>query len=915
MEIKLIEVFDDADVLGKLENLEKVLAGIEQEAASTGQVLSESLRKSDEAANALSLALQQSAVRLGEQAQATASNQKNLSAWRAALNQTIMGTQIAGRSVGEWKESLGALSGSMRSATGTTTAMTGAARIFNTVLKASPIGIIIAAVISLIAYFSKFQGAVDILSAVMAGFNAVLDEITDRVATVGAAVAKFLTGDFEGGMNDLKDAASGLGGALLEAAESAYNLERRLQALRDAQIKASVSFAASRAEIERLRAEADRDGVSTQKRLSLLQEASRIEAGILQKRAELARENRDINVEKYEQERLKLEDLIRSEASAEEIATQRRKLERERFAASVEDRQAVADAEIALIEAETEINTQRIESEEKIKAVRKKAAEERKKQLEEEKKLLEEVSAALAKLNAEVAPAGIESDLAAVNKKYDDLLILSEKALEKLNKIQKRRALTPAELSQVDRLLELRNEIEAKRLSELLDVATEYAEKDIQVAEKVLEGKRKLEEADRQRVIDALKFRKDQADREIELAEVQASVVVKRLQSQGAAEQKVQEAQEQFAEEFQARRLQNAIDFNKELLLIEINPERRSEILKELQILEAQLAALDVEGKKKKRKPLTIWELLGVENPDIQDGIKAAANQVISAIEQVTEAAEKAADRRVEAVDKEVQALEDRLKAEIEAGEKGNANNRALIESELSAKRNAQQKALAEQAKARRASAALETAQQAASLITAASNIFASLSSIKIIGIPLAIGLISTMFGAFVTAKVRANQLAQAPKLRKGKRIEGRSHEQGGEEHYGVDGRRYEVEAKEWVIGTEPSREHDSFLAKLNAGKYRGIDLERALANSDSYTPPLGHGTSKRIEREREKTVSAQESRQERAMKAAYMAAAQMTVEAIERRPVVYPAGDYVVEYKEGNKRVKKRVKKARLDS
>lgn len=915
MEIKLIETFDDADVLAKLEKLETVLAGIEQEAAGTGQVLSESLKKADEAANSLSVALQNSSARIAEQAQAANSNQKNLSAWRSALNQTIMGTQIAGRSVGEWKESLGSLSGSMRSATGTTTAMTGAARIFNTVLKASPIGIIIAAVISLIAYFSKFQGAVDILSAVIAGFNAVLDEITDRVATVGAAIVKFLNGDFEGGMNDLKDAASGLGGALLEAAEAAYNLERRMQALRDAQIKASVSFAASRAEIERLRAEADRDGVSTQKRLALLQEASRIEAQILQQRADLARENRDINVEKYEKERLKLEDLIRSEASAEEIATQRRKLERERFAASVEDRQAVADAEIALIEAQSEINAQRIESEEKLKAVRKKAAEERKKQLEEEKKLLDEVSAALAKLNAEVAPSGIESDLAAVNKKYDDLLKLSEKALENLTKIQKRRALTPGELAQVDRLLELRNEIESKRLSELLDVTVEYADKDIEANAKLIEGKRKLEEADRQRAVDALKFKKDQADREIELAEVQASVVIKRLEARGASEQQVQEVQEQFAEEFQARRLQNAIDFNKELLAIEVNPQRRSELLKELQILEAQLAALDVEGKKKKRRPLSIWELLGVENPDIQNGIKAAADQVISAIEQVTDAAEKAAQRRREAIDQEIQALEERLTAETDLAKKGEANNRDLIESQLSAKRNAQQKALADEAKARRASAALETAQQAASLITASSNIFASLSKIPIVGVPLAIGLISTMFGAFVTAKVRASQLAQAPKLRKGKRIEGRSHEQGGEEHFGVDGRRYEVEAKEWVIGTEHSREHDSFLQKLNAGKYRGIDLERALANSDSYTPPLGHGTSKRIEREREKTVSAQETRQERTMKAAYMAAAQMTIEAIERRPIVYPAGDYVVEYKEGNKRVKKRVKKARLDS
>ena len=42
-----------------------------------------------------------------------------------------------------------------------------------------------------------------------------------------------------------------------------------------------------------------------------------------------------------------------------------------------------------------------------------------------------------------------------------------------------------------------------------------------------------------------------------------------------------------------------------------------------------------------------------------------------------------------------------------------------------------------------------------------------------------------------------------------------------------VEGQYYEAEKNEWLIGTKQSKEHDKFLAKLNAGKYSGIDIEK----------------------------------------------------------------------------------------
>jgi len=85
----------------------------------------------------------------------------------------------------------------------------------------------------------------------------------------------------------------------------------------------------------------------------------------------------------------------------------------------------------------------------------------------------------------------------------------------------------------------------------------------------------------------------------------------------------------------------------------------------------------------------------------------------------------------------------------------------------------------------------LDTAEQASGLITASVNIFRSLSKpFPAVGIPLAIGLISAMLGAFVVAKAKAFSLINQdkPKLRQGKRISGRTHEAGGEDHLALTG-------------------------------------------------------------------------------------------------------------------------------
>ena len=137
-------------------------------------------------------------------------------------------------------------------------------------------------------------------------------------------------------------------------------------------------------------------------------------------------------------------------------------------------------------------------------------------------------------------------------------------------------------------------------------------------------------------------------------------------------------------------------------------------------------------------------------------------------------------------------------------------------------------KALAEQQK-------IDTALQVLNLITASANIYKSYSTIPFVGIPLAIGVIATMFGAFIAAKTRA---AQAAKFKHGGEgrvdgnsiIVGASHDTGGVgieaeggEFFGTDGKRF------GVVNKKMTAKHFDLIDAINRddrGKMREA-LER----------------------------------------------------------------------------------------
>ncbi len=213
---------------------------------------------------------------------------------------------------------------------------------------------------------------------------------------------------------------------------------------------------------------------------------------------------------------------------------------------------------------------------------------------------------------------------------------------------------------------------------------------------------------------------------------------------------------------------------------------------------------------------------LGVTDSEasaISDAVGQAVNSVQGAITEAINAYQSEIDFRSSRIGE----LTAQLQAEVALNNEGKASNIRAVREQLAEQERARADALKKQQQAQRVQVALDTASQASSLITASANIFKALSPIQPFGVPLAIGLISTMLGAFVAGKVQA---FNATKFAEGGMLEGPSHAQGG---IAVGNTGQEVEGGEWVTDKKRSKQQLKFFKALKKGNYDGIDLHSTL--------------------------------------------------------------------------------------
>ena len=279
------------------------------------------------------------------------------------------------------------------------------------------IGALLIAFGSLATYFTSTQRGADKLKIAIAGVSAAFNVIRDRISTVGEAISLVFSGKFSEAADKLKGSFKGITDEIKEEIKVMTDLEKRQQALRDAEIQFTVQRAATRKEIEKARLLAEDETKSQEERINALQKALDLETKTTNQELELARERVRIQEEQMKVSENLVEDEKKlADFRADVLAKETKSLRlQKRVQTEINELQREIDAEQEAIRKEKEKKEE--EARKKKEAADKKAAKEAEKLAKKQAKELLNIAKATEEAKKDLIEQGfaVAGELAGEN--------------------------------------------------------------------------------------------------------------------------------------------------------------------------------------------------------------------------------------------------------------------------------------------------------------------------------------------------------------------------------------------------------------------------------------------------------------------------------------------------------------------
>ena len=169
------------------------------------------------------------------------------------------------------------------------------------------IGAFVVAFGSLATYFTSTKRGADQLAVIFAGLGATVNVLRDRLVKVGETLFNIFNQPFTKTLLGIKDAFTGITAEVVKEVAIMTALEKRVKALRDAEIEFTVQRAETRKEIEKARLLAEDETKSQEVRIAALKKALALETETTNKELELAREKVAIQDEQMDTAENKVE--------------------------------------------------------------------------------------------------------------------------------------------------------------------------------------------------------------------------------------------------------------------------------------------------------------------------------------------------------------------------------------------------------------------------------------------------------------------------------------------------------------------------------------------------------------------------------------------------------------------------------
>lgn len=186
------------------------------------------------------------------------------------------------------KDYLSGVKEEMVAVTSATSGLTKVLKLLKVALVSTGIGALVVALGSLVSWFTKTQKGIETANKIMGAFGATLNVIIDRVSKLGSALVNLFTGNFKQSGEDAKAVFSGIGKEIADETKQAWKLAEVLNKIDKKEVMLSMSRAANRAEIEKLKKAADDQTLSTQERIKAAEKAAEIEKKDLNVQTQLA---------------------------------------------------------------------------------------------------------------------------------------------------------------------------------------------------------------------------------------------------------------------------------------------------------------------------------------------------------------------------------------------------------------------------------------------------------------------------------------------------------------------------------------------------------------------------------------------------------------------------------------------------
>lgn len=325
-------------------------------------------------------------------------------------------------------------------------------KILKVALISTGIGALVVALGSLVAYFTKTQKGVEMISKAFAGFGAAVDVIIDRIAKFGGAIVKFFSGDFKGAAADMKASFAGVGEEIANETKQAVKLKEQLIEIDKEQARLNMRRSAEKVQIAELKRISDDTSKSTAERIAAAQQALDMEMKTAKEMEANGRRriaNMLGNLEMTEEVQKQIDALERGVTSVDEVIANLG-LSESTFA----DYKALTEEVIKYNQSVEEVANTAVEGTTKLNAIRKEASDKRKAALAAE---LDEVRAAA---DAEIAlmQEGIEKQIKQENE-------ASERKIADLKRrLEEDRTLTMAARAAIEKQIELAERQHAQNL-------------------------------------------------------------------------------------------------------------------------------------------------------------------------------------------------------------------------------------------------------------------------------------------------------------------------------------------------------------------------------------------------------------------------------------------------------------------